>query len=346
MPVITRLVQPAPNGVQVQHVGPSDDPLADAVPVSSLKYKHANVTIYGPNRVGKSTLACEFDKPLLILSFEPGEEGGSGSVRNVPGVSFIRVTSKSQAIAIARRLASDPRSCWHLRDGKWWPYLSADGRPIHDGVPFATHVVDTTTSLQDVILKELMGLEAVPVQLAWGSVSKEQYQARSEQAKEVLRLYRDLPANTVFVAQQRDHARQGDWSKNPRNDARPESFFGPDMGEATAKWMYDASDHVCYLHLAKEVRVVPGQPIEVSPGVFSPPGEPTIVETGRIVRRLRTMFHPNYMAGSRSGNWRAVPEWIEAASPKQMYDDVMRIIRGERAKFGHYTDAELPNGDA
>ncbi len=333
MPIVQKIVVPEQYGNGMQLI--PDDPLADAVPVTSLLHRYFSITIYGKNRTGKTTLASWFPKPAVLLSYEPGEEGGTGSIRNVPGISFIRITSKSKAVAIARRLEANPQSNWHIRDGKWWPHLDSDGKPIHDGLPFQTTIHDTCTSLQDVILKELMKLDKAPVQLAWGSVSKEQYQGRSEQAKEVMRLFRDLRMNAVFVAQERDHNKPQDWGqKNVRGDALPQSFFGPDLGEATAKWMYDACSYVCHLHVVKEVKTVPGQAVEMGGEIVQ--GQPIQVETGRMIRRLRTLYHVNYMAGSRSADWTAVPEYIECHSPQLMYEDVMRVVKGERAVHGHY----------
>lgn len=255
---------------------------------------------------GKSTLACQFPKPLLMVSFEPGQTGGSQSVRKIPGITYLRITGKAMAIELARELRSDTY--------------------------FATHVLDTCTSLQDVILKELMNLEEVPVQLNWGTVGEDYYRERSEQAKEVMRLFRDLNANTVFVCQERDHnPPKGDnrTSKLAR-DRSPtdESFFAADMGAGTVKWLHDACDYIARLYLAKETVT---QKYELN-------GETkeTEEETGRIVRRLRTMLHTNFAAGFRSADPAAVPEYIEAKSPQEMYQAIMEVIAGKKTAKGRY----------
>ncbi len=92
-------------------------------------------------------------------------------------------------------------------------------------------------------------------------------------------------------------------------------------------WLHDVCDYIARLYIDKEVRVV-------SRKFKGPSGKVTErkeeVETGRLVRRLRTMYHPNFAAGFRSCDPEAVPEFIEASKPKDMYDKVMKVIRGEK----------------
>ena len=286
--------------------------LARAAPVASLSQDYMKVVLYGQNRVGKTTLACLFPKPLLIVSFEPGKNGGSQSVKKMPGVHFLKVNSKEEAINLAKELRNDRT--------------------------YATHVLDTCTSLQDLILKELMGLEEIPVQLNWGTVPQDYYRERSEQAKEVMRFYRDLPANTVFVCQERDHnppkgddpaTRTGKLMRD-RGAYVAESFFSADLGQGTVKWMRDNCDYIVRLFIDKEISV---REYEVN-------GEKRQLEeeTGRSIRRLRTMLHYNFDGGFRSPTPDAVPEYIEAKTPQEMYDAMLEVIAGKKTRKGKYND--------
>lgn len=292
--------------------------LGRATPVEDLDYEWQKVVLYGVNRIGKSVLACQFPKPLLLISFEPGTTGGSRSVRKIPGVEFLQIASKGDAVALARELR-DPDA------------RTPKGTRSRD---IKTHVLDTTTSLQDVIGKELMGLEELPVQMNWGSVSQDVYRERSEQAKEVMRLYRDLPAHTVFVAQEKDHnppktvddkGRERTIGKLEQSykPYQAESFFAADMGAGTVKWMHDACDFIVRLYAAPETKVV------TETNAVSKKVTKRTVETGRMVRRLRTILSTNFAAGFRSENPGAVPEWIEAATPEEMYQKMQAVIRGE-----------------
>ena len=272
------------------------DLLDRAVPVSELADDFIKMVIYGENRVGKTTLACQFPKPLLLVAMEPNKSGGARSVKKVPGVSYLRVDNSLDAVTLARQIAAR-------------------------GYPYKTVVVDSATSYQDIILKEILGLSHLPEQLNWGTVSRDQYRERSEKTREALRPYLDLECHVVVTAKQRDH--------NPPKDDKPEitrkqqheSFFAADLGGATVGWLHDACDYIGRLYVDKET-VVQERKVTLN-------GKTTLkreeVETGRVVRRLRTMYHPNYAAGFRSCDPDKVPEYIEEPT----YDKIQAVIDGE-----------------
>jgi hypothetical protein len=195
------------------------------------------------------------------------------------------------------------------------------------------------------ILAEKMGLKSAPVQQDWGTVPEDLYRQRSEEAKEVMRLYRNLPVNTVFVAQERDHnppkttttTRSGKVITRTLNKLAGEytpletgSYLASDMGAATVKWMHDACDYICRLSIDKEVKTESRKNEVVSAMGGKDVYEVETFETGRQVRRIRTMYHPNIAAGFRSENPEAVPEYIEAVTPREMYEKVMKVIKGEK----------------
>lgn len=280
--------------------------LDEAIPIADLADDFIKMVLYGQNRVGKTTLACCFPKPLLLVAMEPNKTGGAASVRRVEGVTYLKIDSSSKAVRLAGELKASN--------------------------PFVTVVVDSATSYQDIILKELLNLGAVPEQLNWGLVSRDQYRERSEKTRECLRPFIDLDCHVIITAKERDH--------NPPDRDKPRiirgtnangaigqlevgSFFAADLGGATVGWLHDACDYIGRMYLDKEVAV----------RQVKAPGNKVIdqaVETGRIVRRLRTMYHPNYAAGFRSCTPEMVPEYIEAGTPEEMYEAIMAVIRGGR----------------
>ncbi len=288
MPVVNRQ-KPSPARAAPS---PNGSLLSQATPVADLEDDYLKFVIYGQNRVGKTTLACQFPKPLLLLAMEPNKTGGALSVRKVPDVWYKHLDDTTSFV----RLASELRA----------------------GSKFKTVVVDSATSLQDIVLKELMGLSAVPEQLNWGLVSRDQYRERSEKTRECLRPYIDLPMHVVVLAKEKDH--------NPPDRDRPEilrhqaaeSFFAADLGGATVGWLHDACDYVTRLYMEKET-------VERSVTVS---GKTTVrlEETGKNVRRLRCMYHPNFAAGIRSDNPQMVPEWIQDPT----YEKIRRVVAGEK----------------
>ena len=268
---------------------PAGSLLDSAVDVGDLPDSSIKMVIYGENRVGKTTLACQFPKPLLLVGLEPNQTGGALSVRKVPGVKFLRLETVAAVLQLAGELVGNDHG-------------------------YATVVIDSATSLQDIILKEILGLPAVPDMLTWGSAGRDEYRERSEKTRECLRPFLNLACHTVLTAKQRDH--------NPPKDDKPrivkgltiESFFAADLGGATVGWLHDACDYICRLYIAKETVT---RTVQV--GKTQQHHEE---ETGRLVRRLQTMYHPNFAAGFRSQNPDGVPPYVDEPT----YDKIRAII--------------------
>ena len=128
--------------------------------------------MYGANRVGKTTLAAGFRKPLLCVSFEPPESGGCESIRKVDGVTCLVYGEHFQTLVEVMKIAEE------LREGGM--------------AGLRTLVLDSATSLQDMVLKEILNLPAIPDQMSWGMVSPDQYRDRAEKTKSHLRPFLDL----------------------------------------------------------------------------------------------------------------------------------------------------------
>lgn len=305
MPQISRqTIKPAPKPVTRTVVTRNGliqpSVLSEAIPVGEMQDDWLKICIYGENRTGKTTLACEFEKPLLLVALEPNQTGGAKSVKKVEGVTYLRLTTTEKVVRLAEELKTNN--------------------------PFKTIVLDSVTSFQDMVLKEIMNLPAIPDQMSWGMVDDDGYRQRSEKTREGLRPYINLPCHLVICAKQRDHnAMKGDRRPKLIRSLEIESFFGVDLGGATAGWLHDTCDYLARLYIDKEVvRTVSKSPIKGIAQEIE-----TFRETGKLVRRLQTMYHPNYAAGFRSENPQAVPEFIEAKTPTEMYEKMMSVIRGE-----------------
>lgn len=278
---------------------PNGSLLSSAVDVRNLPESNIKACFYGGNGVGKTSLACEFSKPLLLISFEPQREGGANSVRNKEGVKFIRITKPADAIRLAEELKSDTY--------------------------FKTHVIDGATSLQDVVLTELMELDEVPVTLMWGTVPDEVYRQRSEKAKEILRKFLNLNVNTIVLAKEKDHnPPKGERKAKMIRQMESESFFASDVGPATAGFLHDACNVICRMYVDKEVR----EKVTVMEIAGTKEENIEYIETGKIVHRLRTLQHHNYAARIQTHMLGTVPEYVEGESPKILYDKLMSIIKG------------------
>lgn len=277
MPAITKqknVAKPAPKG----------SVLSEGIDVADIEDDFLKMLLYGRNRVGKTTLACKAKKPLALIALEPNKTGGAKSVKKLEGVTYFRITESDKAIRFAAELKADN--------------------------PFATVVVDGATSYQDIILMEILGLSEVPEQLNWGMVSRDQYRMRSEKTREALRPFFNLDCDVIVIAQEKDH--------NPPDKEKPEiirgfqleSFLAADLGGATVGWLHDACDYIARLTIDKEV-VEYRTMLKIGKGPTAKEQEMVQTkETGKLVRRLRTMYHPNMAAGFRSASPDSVPEYI------------------------------------
>lgn len=320
MPPVNSVQRQSPKPV-AQNSKPLGKPgsiLSTAVSVNSLDVDDIQMVLYGLNRTGKTTLACQFPKPLLLVSFEPNKSGGAKSVKKMQGVTYLRITTKG---------GLDHNGKVQEEHGMEKAVKLA--RELEQHNPFKTIVLDTATSLQDLILQQLLDLPSIPEQMSWGMVSKEVYFARSEQVREALRPYTNLRnCNLIIVAKEKDHNPPQDFKKGaPR--FQPESFFAASLGGATVDWLHDVCDYICRLWIDKEVK---GTKTTLPDGTE----DITYEETGRMVRRLRTMLHNNYAGGFRSENPEAVPEYIEAHSPREMYEAILEVIAGKKTVKGFY----------
>lgn len=310
-PTIKRQEPPKP-----QASFPAGSVLASAVSVSTLREEKVKTCIYGRNRSGKTTLSAQFAKPILMISSEPDSNGGATSISDIEGIQLIRISPK--------RLLD--------RDGKPEKvYGSAKVVAIANELsqlnPFATVVLDTVTSLQDVILVELMGLSKVPEMLSWGTVPDGTYQRRAEKLRETVRPLLDLNnCNVVILAQEKDHNAAEDRGGKSKllHTMQQGSFMAPSLGATNAEWLQTNCGYVIQIYedeLTEDISV-PTMSFD------GKPAPPTIqrVGTGKRQRHLRLLYHPNFAAGGRWQFDRNMPEFVTAPTPQELYKAMAAYI--------------------
>lgn len=285
--------------------------LSKARPIAQLKRAPLKVLMFGPNRVGKTTLACNFPKPLLLVSFEATDDGGAESARKIAGVEHLihgqDFIGLAGTVAVARELKKG-------------------------GHKYQTVVIDSATSMQDMVLREILNLEELPQQMSWGTVDSDEYRRRSEKTREGLYSFLQLPMNVVVTAKEKDHNPPKEERITKSGKVAPDmrakflrgvgemSYVGADVGGATAGWLADACGCLCRLYMDELV-----EEIDVVSGVG--PNKKTTKQrrnTGRYVRVLRTGYHPNFATGIRSSDPDAVPDVIVEATAEKL----IKVIRG------------------
>lgn len=299
--------------------------LSTSVSVSILKESFVKACIYGRNRSGKTTLASYFPGPVLFISCEPDANGGATSVTDRPGVFLQRVSDRllGQDRCGAWVNADDPL-CVRADTVKGADKVVCLANELaRGGHPFKTVVLDTITSLQDVILCELMGLTKVPEMMSWGMVPDGMYQQRAEKLREHVRPLLNLQnCNVVILAQEKDHnASEDRGGKNKLlHTMQMGSFYAPALGATNSQWLQDACGYVVQIYedeLTQEV---------VMPSFGGSEQTTQRVGTGKRQRHLRLLYHPNFAAGGRWQWDRDTPEFVTAPSPRELYEAMTRYI--------------------
>jgi hypothetical protein len=140
------------------------------IPVSEVVTKQSAL-FYGRSGTGKTTLACTFPKPLLLVDIN---DRGTDSVSNVEGVDVIQAVN------------------WDDLEQIYW-YLQR-------GSKYKTVVLDTITQMQifgitKIKLESKGDLDATMSRPMWGEVSG--------LMKNLLVMFRELPLTFVMTAQDR-----------------------------------------------------------------------------------------------------------------------------------------------
>jgi hypothetical protein len=77
---------------------------------------------------------------------------------------------------------------------------------------YETVIVDTGSMLQDLVLREILGLEKIPEQKSWGDATQKQWGECALKTKEILRSILDLSiqSNIVIITQEREFKSDAD----------------------------------------------------------------------------------------------------------------------------------------
>lgn len=140
--------------------------------------------LYGKAGSGKTTLACTFPGPALILDVK---EKGTDSVLDVKGLKVIQVDE------------------WDEVQDVYWMLKKSDH-------PFKTVIWDTVSQVQDLYIIELLQESNRDVDNpgGWGTMTKKMWGEVSNKLKAEIVNWRDLDMNVVFIAHDRVFVPGGD----------------------------------------------------------------------------------------------------------------------------------------
>jgi hypothetical protein len=146
------------------------------VPVSKIKHPRS-WAIYGRSGSGKTTFAASFPKPILFLDVN---DRGTRSIADVEGIDVAQITH-------------------------WDQFEQARDMLLASNNKYQTAVIDTMTQAQLLAVNLILSRARKPaiVQVEWGSLTMQQWAAVGAQVKELITLWRNLPIEVCFIAQER-----------------------------------------------------------------------------------------------------------------------------------------------
>jgi hypothetical protein len=156
-------------------------------PVNKVKY-HSSTALYGRSGTGKTTLAATWPKPILYLNVK---DNGTDSIRDFDDDIDVHHIEKSDDV---------------LEVILWIHAQEKKGK-----LRYRTIVFDTLTQLQTIIMNEVAAEKArkgkkIPKGKQagdWGVLTKQDWGDIAGQMKAIIMDVRNLPLESVFIAQER-----------------------------------------------------------------------------------------------------------------------------------------------
>jgi hypothetical protein len=176
--------------------------------------------LYGSSGSGKTTLWATFPKPILAIicsgGFKSGELRSVNTKENKGKIKPLTLLRGEELYEVAGNLKQEN--------------------------PYKTVVLDHVSGFQDLVLKDILGLDNTPVAKTWGLASQQDYGQCTVQCKEWLRSILDLDCNVVVVAQERTF-------KDESGNEMFKPTVGASLTPALAGWLHSSADYVCQMFL-------------------------------------------------------------------------------------------------
>lgn len=173
-------------------------------------------------------------------------------------------------------------------------------------------VIDHLTGFEDLLLKEVVGLDEIPVQRSWGIASQQQYGEVATKEKEYMRAALDLPSNVIIICQERTFG--GNEEGGDSESLKP--TVGGAVMPSVARWLFPAVDYL--VQTAKRPRMEMRE-IKVS----NTKTKKSLVRVkGKIDYVLRTGPHDVYLTKFRLPKGEELPEVIVDPT----YEKFMKLI--------------------
>ena len=244
-----------------------------------------SLLLYGRSGTGKTTLWATFPKPILVLVCSGGNRPGELKSIDTPE------NRKSVKPLVIQR-SKDVLDCL-----------------IQPSFDYQTVVLDHASGMQDLVLKEILGLDEIPAGKSWGLATQQQYGQCTLQCKELFRSILNLQCHRVIVAQEREF--------NTDTDGElllP--YVGAALMPSLVGWLNPACDYIVQTFIRqKEVEVQTKLGTQVVK---------TRKKTREVEYCVRTGPHEIFQTKFRIPKGQKMPEVIVDAS----FQKIQKLVKG------------------
>ena len=257
-------------------------------PIGFDENEGISINIYGKSATGKTTFWATFPKPILAIVCSGSQN--PGELRSIDTPEY-RKTIKQVTL----------NSCDEIFE------LVEYQREYHE---FKTIVLDHASGLQDLKLKEALGLEEIPVQKSWGLASRQVWGQVANETKGLLNAILGLSCNRVIIAQERAF-------NTDAEEVLLMPFVGSALTPSVAGWLNPACDYIVQAFIRGKTKE---QTIKLNKKTV----KKTVPIKG-VEYCLRTAPDPIYTTKFRTPKGLELPEVLIDAD----YGKFMDLIKGE-----------------
>lgn len=233
--------------------------------------------IYGRSGTGKTRTMGTFPKPLLLIK---GQDG-TRSIYNVKGIEATpKITRSDQIEEVVKMVRKNPSK-------------------------YKTVALDCADDLNALVLREVIG-EEVPIQLAFGDVSRDDYANRASQIKErldsLIKLA-DLGINIVLLVQEAAEEEES------QGNALLMPTVGGNMSKSVIKWLNAQVDYIGHAFIRKHKVKQGDKSVEVDQWCLRIGPHPVYTTKFRAIDGVRIpqlIVDPSYdkIESIASGTWK------------------------------------------
>lgn len=202
--------------------------LARIRPISEDRDPSIKIMLYGRSGTGKTTTWATFPKPILAMVCSGGNQLGElksiDTPENADTIFRVTVNDSSEIRTVLEHVRANPGE-------------------------YATLVLDHASGLQDLILREITGMEHTPEQKSWGMASQQDYGQCIAQSKELLRMLLTTPGNVVVIAQERAFHSDGE-GDGSSDVLKP--FVAAGLSPSLSAWLNTAVDYICQCYIRQK----------------------------------------------------------------------------------------------